>query len=375
MRINSSARAICPVTPRRRSPILSRAALGLVLLLLLSACGGERRTKYTHSFLGTFDTVIQVVGYAQDEASFEEMAQKAQTRFEALHRLYDLYHTYEGTPNLKTINDQAGIGPVTVAQELVDLVEFSLMWQSRAGNAVNIAMGPVLSLWHDARGEGTDHPESARLPEMAALREASAWTDPSLVEVNTATRTVYLPRAEMSLDLGAVAKGYACGIVAEELKAAGYSDFLISGGGNIVAVGAPRDGVRTKWGIAIQNPDANPMFPDEDPLDVAYVNDAAIVTSGDNQRAYLVDGKSYHHLIDPTTLMPATHYRSVTVMAADSGAADFLSSTLFLLPPEQSRAMARETGCEAMWVLPDGTVETTEGMRAVLRDRGGASNR
>jgi hypothetical protein len=142
MRINSSARAICPVTPRRRSPILSRAALGLVLLLLLSACGGERRTKYTHSFLGTFDTVIQVVGYAQDEASFEEMAQKAQTRFEALHRLYDLYHTYEGTPNLKTINDQAGIGPVTVAQELVDLVEFSLMWQSRAGNAVNIAMGP-----------------------------------------------------------------------------------------------------------------------------------------------------------------------------------------------------------------------------------------
>lgn len=355
--------------------IACRLVACLFAVSVLSACGGDSRIKFTHSFLGTFDTVIQVVGYAQREASFEEMAQSAQLRFEQLHQLYDRYHLYQDTPNVKTINDQAGLAPVVVDRDLVELIQFSLMWQSRAGNAVNVAMGPVLALWHDARAMGSDDPESAKLPDMGALRQAAELSDAALVEINVETGSVFLPKKGMSLDLGAVAKGYACGLVAEALKADGFTDFLISGGGNVVAVGAPRDGTRTKWGIAIQNPDANPLFPDEDPLDVAYVNDAAIVTSGDNQRTYVVDGEAYHHLIDPVTLMPARHYRAVTVMTADSGAADFLSSTLFLLPPAESRAVARETGCEALWVFPDGTIEVTEGMQRVLRDRGDASNR
>lgn len=364
------------VPSRTRSPRRGRHSLLLpFFLVLLTACSASGRTKFTHEFFGTFDTVIQIVGYAQKDATFGEMAQMAQQRFEQLHRLYDRYHAYEGVANVKTINDQAGLSPVMVDPELAELIAFSLMWQDRTEAAVNIAMGPVLELWHDARAEGTDNPGNARLPDMEALREAAKLTDATRIELNPANRTVFLRQAGMSLDLGAVAKGYACGVVAEELKAAGYSDFLISGGGNIVAVGAPRDGTRTKWGIAIQNPDSNPLLPDENPLDVAYVNDTAIVTSGDNQRTYVVDGKAYHHLIDPVTLMPATHYRAVTVMAADSGAADFLSSTLFLLPPEKSRAVARDTGCEVLWVLPDGTIEVTEGMERVLRDRGGAVNR
>ena len=276
---------------------------------------------------------------------------------------------------MKSINDQAGIAPVKVNQDLLDLLAFSLLWQGKTDSVVNIAMGPVLELWHDARALGTDNPELAALPERTALEAAALRTDAALVQLDLDAGTVYLPVEGMSLDVGAVAKGYACGIVAQELKTAGYSDFVISGGGNIVSVGAPRDGTRTKWGIAIQNPDANPLFPDENPLDVAYVNDTAIVTSGDNQRNYVVDGKSYHHLIDPVTLMPATHFRAVTVMTDDSGVADFLSSTLFLLPLEQSRKMAEDMGCEALWVLPDGTIAVTDGMQSVLRDRGGAVNR
>lgn len=351
------------------------AALAVALVLLLTACGGASRTKYTHTFFGTFDTLIQIVGYAQQQARFDEMSKMAQQRFEELHKLFDRYHNYDGIQNVKSINDQAGIAPVKVNQDLLDLLAFSLLWQGKTDSVVNIAMGPVLELWHDARALGTDNPELAALPERTALEAAALRTDAALVQLDLDAGTVYLPVEGMSLDVGAVAKGYACGIVAQELKTAGYSDFVISGGGNIVSVGAPRDGTRTKWGIAIQNPDANPLFPDENPLDVAYVNDTAIVTSGDNQRNYVVDGKSYHHLIDPVTLMPATHFRAVTVMTDDSGVADFLSSTLFLLPLEQSRKMAEDMGCEALWVLPDGTIAVTDGMQSVLRDRGGAVNR
>ena len=101
-----------------------------------------------------------------------------------------------------------------------------------------------------------------------------------------------------------------------------------------------------------------------------------MVTSGDYQRYYKVDGIMYHHLIDPETLMPAAHYRSVTVYVGDSGEADFLSTTLFLLPYEKSRKLADELeSVEALWVFPDGSFKATEGMKPMLKVLGGASNK
>ncbi len=357
----------------------SRRTLAALLLtalatLLLGGCSGGKQ-KYAHEFLGTFDTLIQIVGYADSEADFDAMALAAQARFEALNRLYDIYNTYDGVVNVRSINEQAGIAPVKVDADLMGLIRFSLQWHEQTSGLCNIAMGPVLALWHDARDAGLDDPAAATLPDPAALRAAAALTDIRKVIVDETAGTVFLQDAGMSLDVGAVAKGYACGLVAQELKAQGYASFCISGGGNVVAVGAPQDGQRTRWGVGIQNPDGNPMDAEEAPIDVAFVNDAAVVTSGDYQRTYMVDGVSYHHLIDPTTLMPATHYRAVSVMAADSGVADFMSTTLFLTPPDQIVKAAADTGVEVLWILPDGTVGTTDGMKAVLRDRGGATNK
>jgi len=332
-------------------------------------------TKYSYEFLGSFDTLIQFMGYAKDQASFEKMAKKGQARFEELHRIFDIYHDYDGIVNVKTLNDQAGAAPVKAGADLLDFITFCIDWHDRTDGVCNIALGPVLSLWHDARTNGTDDPATAALPDRTALLEASRLCDIRDVRVDKTAGTVFLARKGMSLDVGAVAKGYACRVVMDELKSAGYSSFVISGGGNIVTVGAPQDGIRKKWGVGIQNPDGNPLNPDDSPLDVAYVNDLSVVTSGDYQRTYVVDGKPYHHLIDPATLMPAVHYRSVTVMTPDPGLADFFSTTLFLLPYGESLAAAKKDGIDALWIFPDGTVETTDGMKAVLRDLGGATNR
>lgn len=180
----------------------------------------------------------------------------------------------------------------------------------------------------------------------------------------------------MKLDVGAVAKGFATEIVARELMDAGFDSFIINSGGNIRAVGKPLDGVRNKWGVGIQNPDENPLIPDTPSLDTAFIDNGSLVTSGDYQRYYVVNGERFHHLIDPSTLMPANHYRAVTVMTRDSGLADFMSSAVFLQPFDESKALVEKIeGLEALWIMKDGTMEATEGMKKVLKEMGGASNK
>lgn len=342
--------------------------LSVILLLSGAGCAG-RMEKYSYEFMGTFDTMIQFIGYARNKDAFMEMAQKGQKRFEELHQLYDIYHDYPGLNNIKTINDKAGLEPVPVQKEILDIISFSIDWYEKTGGSVNIALGPVLSIWHEYRDEGLADPDRARIPDMELLKAAYEKSDIDKIIVDEDNGTVFLAEEGMKLDMGAVAKGYSTEMVAQELIDQGYDSFAISGGGNVRVVGTPKDGKRPKWSIGIQDPDGNEFIPDRDLLDLAYVSDASVVTSGDYQRYYVVDDKRMHHLIDPTTLMPAGYYRAVTVITQDSGEADFLSSTLFLLPYDKSLALAESLeGVEALWVMPDREIRATEGMKNTLKN-------
>lgn len=326
--------------------------------------------KYSESFFDAFDTVTTVVVYAKSEAEFRTYYDIVESRFRELHRLYDIYNTYPGINNLKTVNDNAGVRPVEVDQRIIDLIESAREWRERTGGKANIAMGAVLRIWHDYREHGRDFPDEASLPPMEELVKAARHTDLEKVVVDKEAGTVYLEDPEMSLDVGAVAKGYATELVVRELVAAGLKSGMVSAGGNVRAIGMPFDGVRKRWGVGIQDPDRF-VFADDALLDVVYINDASVVSSGDYERYYIVDGEVYHHLIDPDTLMPAEHYRAITVVTEDSGLADFLSTALFLMPYEESRAVADSLdGVEALWVMPDGEVRVTEGLAPLLRSNG-----
>ncbi len=319
--------------------------------------------------------MIEIIGYTQSKEEFEDFAKMGQTRFEELHKFFDIYHSYEGINNIKIINDNAGIRPVKVSREIVDIILFSKEWHDKTGGAVNIALGPVLSIWHDYRDEGKSDPEKARLPDLELLKIANMKTDINKVAVDVANNTVFLEEVGMKLDIGAVAKGYGTEIVATELKNAGFTSFAISSGGNVRVVGSPKDGVRTKWGIGIQDPDKNAVISESSSsliIDTIYIEDASLVTSGDYQRYYEVNGKLVHHLIDPKTLMPANHYRAVTVMTEDSALADFMSTTVFLFPYSDSRSLVESIeGLEAMWIMNDGSINATDNMKNMMKNLGG----
>ncbi|MDP4152079.1 MAG: FAD:protein FMN transferase [Bacillota bacterium] len=344
-----------------------------VILISSSGCrlGGPK--KYSVEFFGVFDTVTQVIGYAESQSKFDYFSNKIEKRLQDLTKLYDIYNTYEGISNLKTINDNAGKQPVHVDKDIINMLKFSRDKYALTEGRVNIALGAVLSIWHDYREAGISDPKNAKLPPMDKLEDANKHTNINDVVIDETNDTVFLRDPEMSLDVGAIAKGYAVEIVAKEIEAEGFTSGVISVGGNVRVIGHPSDGVRKRWGIGLQDPKAE-INGTQNLLDTVFVKDSSVVTSGDYQRYYIVDGKRYNHIIDPDTLMSADKFRAVSVVTADSGLADALSTCLFILDYEDGLKLVQSIpGVEACWVMKDDSIKATDGMKKIMKKLGGAT--
>ena len=340
-------------------------AISLCLVLSMTGCGqtAKEKTRYQAEFLDLFDTMTQIVGYSDDKALFSEQVNFVYDNLKDMHQLYDIYNDYEGVNNIKTINDNAGKAPVKVDQKIIDLLKFSKEVYNFSGGEVNVAFGSVLKIWHDYREAGMENPDRAALPPMDLLKAANKHININNVIIDEKNSTVYLSDPKMRLDVGAIAKGYATERVSQMLKDKwpGIS-ILLSVGGNVKAIGMKETGKETiPWNVGITDPkDQSAM------LMTLNVSDMSMVTSGDYQRYYTVNGKNYNHIIDPQTLYPATHCHAVTIVVADSGLADGLSTAAFIMPLEQAKALIKSKGAEAVFVMNDGTLEYTSGFKAFI---------
>jgi len=333
----------------------------LAAVCILTACtpapSAEGEKRYTASYLDVFDTRTEIAGYGESEEAFRLQADQIKEQLAYYHKLYDIYHTYEGINNLKTINDNAGIAPVKVDAEIIALMKLSKEMYELTAGKVNIAMGSVLSLWHDYRERGANDPKNAKLPPMERLQEAAMYTDIDQLIIDEEASTVYLADPRMRLDVGGIGKGYAVQKAAEYAREQGADRLLISVGGNVAAIG--EKSADTPWKIGITDPD---MQSNVNYAETVYVKDRCIVTSGNYQRYYEVDGIRYCHIIDPATLMPADHFTSVTIITADSGVADALSTAVFTLPLEEGMAFVNGLdGVEAMWITEEGEIHYSDG--------------
>ena len=353
------------------------AAGALLALLLVALClpAGAVMHKYSTMYLDSFDTVITLIGYAESEETFNEQADQVHEMFLYMHKLFDTYNSYEdeGIVSIFTLNERAAQEPVAVDPILFSLLTFCKANYALCHEQVNVAMGSVLSIWHEYREAGLADPEHAQLPPMEALEAASGHMNIDDLVLDEENMTVYFADPQLRLDVGAVAKGYATELISQMLLAGPMPSFIISAGGNVRTGISPQDG-RKAWGVGIQDPDGS-VFGLSDYVEVLYIHDISVVTSGDYQRYYEVDGQRYHHLIDPETLMPDTDFRSVSIITEDSGYADMLSTAAFLMPYEESRAFIESLdGVDAIWLFPDGSMQMTDGAMKVAKSCGATNN-
>ena len=184
------------------------------LVLILVVVFGQKQqeqelARYQASFLDVFDTKTDIVGYSTSEEAFTEQVTLIKEKLEYYHKLYDIYNEYEGINNIKTINDHAGIEPVEVSQEIIDLLLFSKEMYEKTNGQMNIAMGSVLEIWHNYRDAGIHDPQNASIPLMEDLQAASAYCDINQIVIDEEAKTVYLMDEYMSIDVGSIGKGYA----------------------------------------------------------------------------------------------------------------------------------------------------------------------
>lgn len=328
----------------------------VLLLVFLTACSGNTKEKerFNEVFIDLFDTIIILQGYAYSQEEFSYFSREVvRPELLRLHRLFDIYNEYAGLNNISTINNNAGIRPVEVDPVLIELLKFCVEAYSHTNGAMNVALGPVLAIWHEYRAlanETLDTPPE--LPSMEALQAAFSLSNINDIIINEENNTVFLRHEGMSLNVGGIAKGFSMERAANAATAAGFLHFTLSVGGDVrTALGPPGSETGT-WSVGLQDPDnlGNIFY-------IVHVGETSVFSSGDYQRYFYADGVRFHHIIDPQTLMPASLFRSVTVIYPDAGLADVLSTAAFIMGFDEGRALMERFGAEAVWYFYDGTLD------------------
>lgn len=323
----------------------------------------EELPKLDKTYYEYFDTVTTILTYSKDKKSFDKHCKLLEKELDRYNKLYNSYDSFDGVNNFKTINDKAGIEPVKVDPEIIELIEYSEKIYDLTGGTINIAMGSLLGLWHQYREMSIDHPEKAAIPSEKELTEKANHKDINSIVIDKKNSTVYIKDPDVQIDIGAIGKGFATEKIANKLKKAGFTKGIISVGGDDVIIGDNPNNSQGLWKIAVQNPFLDQK--DKPYSSIVSVKNTSVVTSGDYQRFFTVNGKNYHHIIDPATRYPSTRWKSVSVQADSISLADSLSTYFFIIDHETGLKKARENKVEAYWIDPEGNEFKTDGWKAM----------
>ena len=258
------------------------------------------------------------------------------------------------------INRQAGIEPVHVRADLIDVLEKALYYAELSGGAFDPTIGPLVKLW----GIGTD---SQRIPDDDEIAAALALVNWRNLVIDRETGTAFLQRKGMALDLGAIAKGYAADEAVRIAREGGVSRAVFDFGGNIAVLGwrDNRGEEMQPWRIGIQDP----LKKRDEHIGILPVHDASVVTSGVYERYFEADGKRYHHILSTANGYPVDNgLLSVTIVTDNSIDADALSTSVFALGFQRGMALIDSIpGAGAIFIFNDHSVRITDSLAGIFR--------
>jgi thiamine biosynthesis lipoprotein len=319
----------------------------LFLILAISSC---TQTESSHADF-VMGTVCSVTLFEQvDNRLYQEI-------FNRIREIEYLMSANMAGTDIDRVNAAAGIEPVQVHDDVYKVIERSLYFAEISGGAFDPSVGPLVSLW----GIGTENPRVPTQEEIEEALQLVNWRD---IEIDPVTRNVFLKRRGMSLDLGAIAKGYAADEAAAIIKSAGLKRAIIDFSGNIVTIGGRRN--NTPWRVGIQNPNEGRGVS----IGVLRVTGKTVVTSAMYARFFEEDGKRYHHIFSTSSGYPVENdLLSVSIITDISMNADALSTAAFALGYERGRELIESIpGTEAVFILKDGGVRKTAGVDFTLTD-------
>lgn len=327
---------------------LRQFALLLVILLAALALfgrGGEDSGEFRRArvLMGTVVEITLLDGGAGSDA---EAAMEA--AFSAMAEVEERMSAHRDDSEVAQLN--AADKPLEVSAATAEVLELGLHVAAASAGAFDLTLGRLKALW----GFDGDAPRVPSDPEIAAALQGIG---PASLRLEG--RRVTKGDAALRVDLGAVAKGYAVDRAVAALQAAGIRHASVNAGGDLRLLG-DHDG--RPWRIGIQHP--------RDPQGVLVtleLADAAVVTSGDYERFFEVEGVRYHHILDPRVGRPADACQSVTVVAASAAEADALATAAFVLGPEAGRRLVESRGGLALFVDADGEVSFSEDLKERVR--------
>lgn len=278
-----------------------------------------RRFEYSELHMGVR---VRIAMYAAEESQARGAARAAFDRFAALDRQMSDYR-YDS--DLMMLCARAGQGPMRIAEDLFRVLQIGQQIARRSGGAFDVTCGAAVQLWRRARRERA-------LPSPEELRRARGLTGGRFLRLDARHRTAEVTRFGVRLDLGGIAKGYACDQALAVLMRHGVRSALVEAGGDI-AVSAPPPG-RTGW--SIQAPGGRAT--------VLLLANRAVSTSGDLEQFVEIEGVRYSHIVDPRTGVGLTNRLLVAVIGPRCTLTDALATAICVLGEEHGRRLAQAYG-------------------------------
>lgn len=331
----------------------SLAVIILVITLLLSSCqGGTAKAAVEPLSKSSYllGTIVEVTIYDKPD---EKIIDEVFARIAEIEREMTINNAE--TSEIIALNNASGKNEVVLSPETFYVLEKGLQYSQNSKGFFDITVGPVVKSWNI----GTEY---AAIPDKNKLAEAVKLVDYTKLSLNKEKHSAYLEVPGMQVDLGAIAKGYAADESARILKENGVKNAIINLGGNVLTIGGNPNG--NPWRIAIQDP----FNPRGEFIGVVNVKDKTVVTSGTYERYFEVNGKKYHHILDPFTGYPVeNNLYSVSIITDKSIDGDGLSTTCLLYGLEEGMKLIEKLdNVEAIFITGDKKVYASSGLKDIF---------